>query len=357
MANTTAMLTIKKVLISTQGATGEMLSEGLIHALQDPPEARHELQVALLKMVTQVLTSVGSAAQAEAEGTCQQKVNAAQASLNARKAALVRATEELAAAQAATAAQRETVGERQRQVTLNHEEYKRVNSEDEDKAAEVASLEASKLEVVRLLEAMGTKGNGEVIMEYLKSAKAEGPLVAALRTVLDKEPADRIDFDLVVLQHLQVFLEQKVAEWTAKIADMVAAKANIHAEALGAWAIKEVDGEHVQEAMAELDAAEAAVAAAQQKLKEQEDILALEEGVHSQCVSELSLADDRARQCSTALEALQRLEAGQEMLQEEPAAVTAEQPMEVEFLNLADAEMAAAQVDAMDVEMGTPIAA
>lgn len=357
MADTKAMLTIKKVLISTQGATGEMLSEGLFHALQDPPEARHELQVALLKMVTQVLTSVGSAAQAEAEGTCQQKVNATQASLNARKAALVRATEELAAAQASSVAQTEKVGERQRQVTLNHEEYKRVNSEDEDKAKEVASLEASKFEVARLLDVMGTKGNGEEIVEYLKSAKAESPLVAAVRSVLDKEPVERVDFDLVALQHLQVFLEQKVAEWTAKIADMVAAKANIHAEALGAWAIKEVDGEHVQEAMAELDAAEAAVAAAQQKLKEQEDILALEEGVHSQCVSELSLADDRARQCSAALEALQRLEAGQEeMVQEEPAAVTGE-PMEVEFLNLADAEMAAAKVDAMDVEMGTPITA
>jgi len=100
MADIKAMRSIKTVLQTTQGATGEMLAEGLVHALQDRPEDRHDLQNALLKMVAQVLTSARSESQLEAEKTCQQKVDAAQVDLNTCKTAVANASEALAHAQA-----------------------------------------------------------------------------------------------------------------------------------------------------------------------------------------------------------------------------------------------------------------
>jgi len=307
----------------------------------------------LLKMVGQVLNSAGSAAKLEAEGTCQQKVTAAEAELAMRKAAVTGATAELAEAQATEVAQKEKLDVSRKQVGLEEEEYTRVHAEDEEKAKEIVVFEEGRTEVAVLLEAMATKGNGEAIVTYLQSVKAEGPLIAGVRTVLDKEPVDRLGFDLVAQTHLQSFLETKVAEWTGKIEGLVAAKANIHAESLGAWAVKEVAREHVEQAMKELDTAETCVAAAQERLREAEQLETQQDAVLAQCMSEFTLAGDRASQCSTALEMLECLVLGQEIEPEAPA-VNAE-AMEVD----AEAEVFAAKLeDCMgDAEMGMAITA
>jgi len=350
MAALKAMESIKGVLLSTQGGTGEMLSEGLFHALQDRPEERHELQAALLKMVAQELSSARSAAKVEAEVSIKQKVDAAEAELEKRKAAVANATADLAAANATAASQKEKLDECRRQLTWEEEEHKRVQAADEDKAKEVAEFEQGRLEVIGYLEAVAQKG-GETILKYLSSVKAEAPLQAALVSVLKKEPLDRAGFDEVALQHLRMFLEKKVSEWDETIEAMKAGKANIHAEALGAWAVKEVTGEHVREAAVELEGADAAVAAAEQKLNEVKEAEQEEENVLSHYLTDLTLAQDRVRQCGTALETLERLVMGQEMVVEAPSCSTAA-AMEV------DTDLVASKTDAvLDADMGVPIAA
>merc|ERR1719247_3435088 len=199
-------------------------------------------------MVAQVLTSARSESQLEAEKTCQQKVDAAQVDLNTCKTAVANASEALANAQA----KKEKLEECRRQLSNEEDEHKRVESLDQEKSNEVAVFDAGKQEVVALLEKMSEPGSGEALLPYLRSANAEGPLLAALQSVLKKEASDRVGFDEVALTHLQNFLEKKTAEWDSKIETSGIAKANIHAEALGAWAVKEVAKQHLQEAVDEL---------------------------------------------------------------------------------------------------------
>lgn len=347
MADMKAMRSIKTVLQTTQGATGEMLAEGLVHALQDRPEDRHDLQNALLKMVAQVLTSARSESQLEAEKTCQQKVDAAQVDLNTCKTAVANASEALAHAQANAQAKKEKLEECRRQSSNEEDEHKRVESLDQEKSNEVAVFDAGKQEVVALLEKMSEPGSGEALLPYLRSANAEGPLLAALQSVLKKEASDRIGFDEVALTHLQNFLEKKTAEWDSKIETSGIAKANIHAEALGAWAVKEVAKQHLQEAVDELAAAEKAVITADQVLKDAKNAEQQQDGVLAHYLTDLTLAGERVRQCGEALESLARLEAGQ--------------PMEVEVPPMAtgmDIDMDAAKTDmVLDSEMGVAITA
>jgi len=347
MADAKAMLTIKNVLASCAGGTGEMLSNGLSFALQDGPEERHELQAELLKMVTQVLSAAQSEAKLDAEERCQHKADAAETELTSRKAVSASASEALAATQVAAAAQKEKVEESRRQLTWEEEEHKRVEAEDQEKATEVAVYVEAKNEVVGLLQAMAEKGDGEAISTYLHSAKAEPALVSAVRSVLTKEAKDRVDFDLVAMTHLKNFFETKVADFDAQLQVVVASKVNIHAEALGAWAVKEIAGENVRDAIAELETADNAVTAAQESVREAKQHEEQQEFVLSQALTDLTLAGERARQCNAALEVLDLLMAGP-MVAATPV-VTA---MEV------DAEMAAVKMDsALDVEMGTAITA
>jgi len=348
MADTKAMRTIQSVLLSTQGATGEMLCEGLTHALKDGPAERHELQAELLKMVTQVLATACSDAKVEVEQTCQRKVDAAEAELAVRKADVASATEAVAAAQAAATAQKEKLEASQRQLAWEEEEHKRLKAEDEEKAQEVSVDEKAMAEVSGLLAAMAQQGQGEAISTYLRSNKGEPALVDALRSVLLKEPTERSGFDDVALEHLKAFLEQKVAGWAAHIEGRVSAKANVHAEALGAWCVKEVAGEHVQEATVELETAEASVSEVRQQLKEAKQAEQQEDRTLAQLLSELTLAGERARQCNMAVEALEQLVVGKVQ-----AAATEETNVAMDVDAMLDRK-----VDAMmDVEMGTAIVA
>jgi hypothetical protein len=352
MADAKAILTLKNVLLSTQGATGQMLSEGLVHALRDGQQDRHELQVALLKMVEQVLTSSKVASKLSAEGVCQQKFDAASAELEQHKAATASATADLAAAKSSSQAHKERLDAAISQQSLEEQEHTRVEALDSEKAKEVTVLEEGKAEVVALLGAMAEKGNGEAILGYLRNANAETPLVAALRSVLQKEPTDRIDFDAIAMEHLRAFLEHKVAEWEAQIQVHTAAKANIHAEMLGAWAIKQVAADRVREATAELETAEAAAQAAQQTLKQARLAEQQKERILSDFMAELTLAGEKANQCEAALCALERLVSGRDESLE--AAAVAEPVVTMDV----DADVLGAKMDARaDVEMGTPIAA
>merc|ERR1719253_1061701 len=168
MADAKAMQTIKTVLMSTQGATGEMLSEGIIHALRDRPEERHELQVALLKMVTQVLSSTRTTAKVEAEGPLKQKVDEATKQLELRKAAVATATQDLSAAEETAVAQKAKLDALRLLVTSEETEHKRVEGLDEESAKEVAEVQQGRREVADLLTAMKEKGSGEAITNFLR---------------------------------------------------------------------------------------------------------------------------------------------------------------------------------------------
>jgi hypothetical protein len=349
MADAKAMATIKSVLLSTAGATGDMLAQGLVHALQDQPEERHELQTALLKMVTQVLSSGRTTAQVEAEGSCQLKVKQAEADLESKKVAVAAATEALKSAQATVVAKKEGLAACRSQLSSEEEEQTKTKALDEEKGQELAELVKQKEEVVTLLSSMKEKGSGEAVSDYLRNNRAELPLVAALRSVLEKEAPERIGFDMIVLQHLEGFLTDKVAYWEKEIADVSAVKARIHAESLGAWAVKEVVGDNMKVASAELETAESRVVEMRSNLKEAEKAAHQSERILCDCTSELTMAGERVRQCAGALELLERLEAGQEMAQEVPQMATGDAvPMEVDVPK--DAVM-------IDAEMSVPITA
>jgi len=351
MANSMDMLCIKNMLLSTQGATGEMLFAGFSHALKERPEERHEMQAGLLKMLRQVLFAAQSAAKVEADETCQRKVGTAEADLKTRKAAVKRATELLTSMKVACAAQKEKLDKCRCQVTSEDEEHKRMEVIEEEKAQELAVHVQGKDEVAGFLEAMAQQGNSDATLQYLRSIDGEPTLVAALRSVLEKMLSERSGFDKVAVEHLQGVLETKVAEWQASVQAMSATKANIHAETLGAWAVKEVAGQQVKEAESELEASEQALAFAQEQLNEATGAEQHEESVLAHYLTDHTLAHERVRECSAAMEALGRLEAGPEV--ELPiAAAEGVDAMEV------DTDILAAKMDAvMDVDMGTPIAA
>merc|ERR1719487_98002 len=142
-------------------------------------------------------------------------------------------------------------------------------------------------------------------------------------------------------EHLQTFLQKKVADWEVEIKAVTEAKANIHAEALGAWAVREVAGHHVQEAVLELEAADAAVVEAEQKMEEAKSAETQEERVLAHYLTDLTLAGERVRQCSEALEVLAQLEAGQPVVE----ATTPPKEMDVDF------EPAAKMDTVLDTEM------
>jgi len=259
----------------------------------------------------------------------------------------------LEAAQTTVKAQKDKLDNCRQQQASEQEEHTRAEAADAAKAQEVAVNEQAKAEVVRLLEGMGQQLDGDSIVvyqTYLKGVNAEPTLIAALRSALEKESSQRCGFDCVAMEHLKNILEHKIREWDAAIAAMAVAKANVHAEALGAWAIRELAGEHVQEAVVELEAAEAAVAAGTEQLNAAREAEQHEEAVLAHYLTDLTLAGEKLRQCGDALEALMSVEAGPKVVQE--AAPVLATGMDV------DVEMAAEKMDtSMDVEMTLPVVA
>merc|ERR1719498_2120161 len=171
-------------------------------------------------MVSQVLNATRTDAQNEAERTCKQNVDAAQAQLDTCKATASSAKQTVEQARAASVAQKKALGDSMTQRGLEEEEHQRVQALDEEKSKEVSYLEESREEVVQLLTKMEQPGNTEEILTYLRTTSAEPPLVAALRTVLDKEPSQRVGFDAVSLEHLQAFFKHKIADGDSRIQEM-----------------------------------------------------------------------------------------------------------------------------------------
>jgi len=310
MVSTNDMNNVNNVLLESQGLTGEMLSEGLIPALQNAPEERHELQAGLLKMVTKVLGAAQSEARFEEEQTCKRKAEEMEEQLAARKAEADTAAAELQAAQDTVTAKKARLEESREQLSKEEEEHNLLEQADNAKAEEVTEHQTSKATVEGHLSTMTHQGCGEAISEYLTGVKAEPPLVSALSSVLKKAPEDRHDFDDIALAHLRTFLEVKVKQWTGRIEALQAATANIHAETLGAWAIKEIQGRSIQDNIKELGAAEAELTDAKARLKDAEKVGEKAARSLYQAKAELSLAADKCRQCTTALESMAKLEAG-----------------------------------------------
>merc|ERR1719375_846159 len=97
-------------------------------------------------MVRQVLSTAQTNAQIDAEGACQQKVNAAEAELAERKAAVASASAALEAAQSNVMARKEKLSTSRKQLVWEESEQKRISEEDDAKAAEVRELETGKSE-------------------------------------------------------------------------------------------------------------------------------------------------------------------------------------------------------------------
>lgn len=294
---------------SLEGTLSEMLCAGLPHAVEGVPEDRHNMQIHMLKMAAQTLGTARDKAQA-AEAACKQKVEAVQVEVDARKAASAAAREALSAAQSATAAQKDALGECKRTVAREEHEHKRVEAIDKSGKKIMAGLEKNRKEVAALLASTDEKGDAEDIETFLHDEKAESVLIAALPSVLAKEPSERIGFDLVALASVKEFIGNKVADLDAEIAAEAARQADAHAEAVGAFAVMDLAKERLQDAVARLKEAEAAVEECREKLKETNAAMQQEERSLAEGLVEVSMAEAQTRQCCEAVDFLKGLEAG-----------------------------------------------
>jgi chromosome segregation ATPase len=326
-----------------------MLSRGLPIALKTPCQDRHEFEAGLLKMVAQVLEATRASAEGLVKGECPPKISEADAELKTRKAAVDAASEKLLAADAYSSQKQTALTDLQTKLASEEEEHKRLKGEDETREAEITEATQKRDEVTAMLEQTKIQGSSEPIAEYLKESGAENPLVAGVRSVLEKAPEQREGFDHVVIEHLQAFLTTRVGEWNATISEKIAAKANIHAETLGAWAVKECMGSQVKESQNRFDAAQEAREAARLQLTEAEAAFQEQEAVLASLTTDTSAIAQKAKQCQDALELLALLEAGKSTVEEAPA------PMAVEEVN-ADVPMAVdeATTCAAEVAMEAP---
>lgn len=313
--DTQAMLAAVQAVLSGRGATAEMLLDGLPHAVQGKPEERHELQAQLLKMVAKALEAARCEAE-QVEAIARQSAEAAQADLDARKGALASASEAMELAKAAVSAQEERLRDCQTEVANEEQEHKRVDAANKAKADVVNLFEQRKAKVLELLEGANTKGSADAVVEHLRQSKCDPALVAALPSIYKKEPCDRTGFDLVALAGLRTTLEKQAAAAEDGIVAARADKVNIHAESLGAWAVMQLARNHAQEAQGELEAASKVAEAERESVREAKLAVEQEERTHSDRAGELNAASEKVGRCRSALEALQRLEAGQQVARE-----------------------------------------
>lgn len=320
----------------------EMLIAGLPHALEGRPEERHPMQTSVLTMVNQTLASAMGKAQTS-EAACKVKQQAAQAELDARKAVAAAASERLAAAQAAASAQKEALGECKRAVTHEEQEHKRAEAVDKSGKKTMAGIEKNRNKVGALLAGVDVKGSPEDLVEFLEDIKADPVLIAALPSMLAKEPAERAGFDLAVLANVKELLGNQVATLDADIQGESARQADAHGEAMGAFAVLDLARDKVKEVAARLKDAQSTVDGCREQVDQANDEVEKEETTVAKGLVEFSKVEEHARRCREACDLLAQLEKGPEL----PPAVP-------------DVEMEAAPVEAAavpDVVMApTPVA-
>lgn len=319
MADSRAQLgTVLKLLTSLplEGSLSEMLCAGLPHALELTNQERHPMASTVLAMAKEVLAGAQTESQ-DTEATSKAEVDAAQADLNACQAAVASASESLAAAQAAVGERKEALGESKNGVSREEHEHKRAEADEKSRAKVAARLEKRRREVATLTAQLGVKGSANAIETWLEEAKADPVLIASVSPVLEKEPADRVGFDLTVISALQTFLKERAASLDKEVEREAENQADAHATAVGAFAILDLARDAVKDAAQRLKDAEADVEAARVSLDEAKIAVNRQETVVSKKRVACTVAEEKVKRTRRGLEFFTHLETGKTV--EEPA--------------------------------------
>lgn len=151
----------------------------------------------------------------------------------------------------------------------------------------------------------------EGVCSYLTNADTDAVLMAALPKALKHRPAECGVFDKIALEEADRLFSEKVAAYTAKLAEGEEKFEDISAEYSGACAILDLAGEKVEAASQGRDEADSALSnitvdkkLAQSKVMDQDKALAA-------LLAESTMAEAMTQQLEGALNALSQLEAGE----------------------------------------------
>jgi len=317
----TVVVTLEKAETLSADVRG-MLSHGLPLATREVPASRHRYQEDVIGMARDALVSEQGAV-VEKAGAIAGKVAAAEAEFDALRArleeadkALDRATAEAQKKQAASKAAAAEASTGEAHYAAANAETKKVEAQvmaarqKRDSAEAIADCPLKMLVSGSCEDDESTQEAIQAVVAFLTEIDAEAVLVAAAPAALKSKPAVRQGFDEVVVNGISeaVATRRGLLEASAAAAEKVLAEAE--SEALGLWAISDVAQAAADAANAEWQTAEEARMVASEARKEVNKEMT--KGTHAvnSTLSEQAKHEPRLQTLSAALEAMDRLKAG-----------------------------------------------
>eukprot|EP00444_Apocalathium_aciculiferum_P024265 CAMPEP_0183435278 /NCGR_PEP_ID=MMETSP0370-20130417/67197_1 /TAXON_ID=268820 /ORGANISM="Peridinium aciculiferum, Strain PAER-2" /LENGTH=374 /DNA_ID=CAMNT_0025622307 /DNA_START=75 /DNA_END=1199 /DNA_ORIENTATION=- len=298
----------------------KMLCEGLPHAAEACAEVSniHGMQYTFLNLIASALQDAKASAEKDVVA------RAAQGQVDSEELGRRAVTSEVAA-EAFKAADAEVeakaAAQAAAQVQAQVAEKKHSDAQRAGKSMAAAwqetrdALESatSATETVKVLVDGGCEhiqAKTAAVEEYLTGIKADRVLVAAATLALALQPEGRAPFDRMTAAHVAEVVEGKVAELTAKVAEVAPQEAEFNAEILGLWAIADCHRDAVKEADLALLEAQATQEAARDTLaKAHKDEKAAQKEMSGNAIQQC-LVEEQIKQVVAALEAVERIKAG-----------------------------------------------
>jgi len=219
-------------------------------------------------------------------------------------------------------------------------EQELVGQNHNEVATQLSELQAKKQnadEIVKALEdnQVGTSpadvSLANLVTEYLQSVKAEKALIAAVPGVLKCQPSERRGFDALAFETIKEVVCQSANALSTEVATAAKEERYAEAEALGAWAVADVERDKLNklsdaraEAQRNLQQAEAAEAAAVHAAASQ--VEAVRKAVADQTAAEEKVTELKQQ----ILEAFERLKSPKEPVALESPVKDVEQPVAME---------------------------
>jgi len=201
-------------------------------------------------------------------------------------------------------------------------------------------------------------GHVAAVQAYLRSIHAEPCLVSAAPGALGRKPDIRVTFDITTVNAINKAIESKLA---ALDTDISAGKPTLRAasaEALGAWAIRDVARERSSNAIVELANAKKLLSDSSVALQAAEENVLKSRLAQSDLLTAKTMAGESVNNLATALDALSRLvacanaPAESASLEVRPAAPDADVEIQEEVAQQApEADKAAEECDQMRVDV------
>jgi len=301
----------------------QMLTDGLPHSVAESDGfERHAFQVEFVSMVRSTL-----AAALEASEQRQASSKEVMAAVENDKAV---AHQAVAAAVAAESVARDARDKKQdalkaakEETSAAHDEHKDAESQKTTLEKERAVLRADLSQVTFLIEGslrMLKEGgwqdvemrdsSADAVDQYLKTMNAESALVAAASHALACVPDNRAAYDRFTIDTASEFVQNQVTKLEQKLEAGKAMEEDSVAVALGMWALADCAKERQWDATNQLGTAEDELGQAEDSRKLAETDAAEKDKLVSKFLADAALEVEKANQLKAAIEATDRLMAG-----------------------------------------------